>query len=51
MVPIGLLKEFAFFKGFNNEQLNKLSAIANEQSFSAGSNIYKNDDPLTGTQL
>ncbi len=45
MVPVGLLKEFAFFKGFSEEQLNKLSEMAIEQSFLAGSHMYKHGDP------
>jgi CRP-like cAMP-binding protein len=45
MVPAGLLKEFAFFKGFNEEQLNKLSGLAIEHIFSAGSHVYKHSAP------
>lgn len=51
MVPIGRLKEFAFFKGFNDEQLNKLSALANEESFLAGTHVYKHGDAAKSLYL
>lgn len=44
MVPVTILKEFAFFKGFNEEQLNKLSVLASEENFLAGTHMYKNGD-------
>jgi len=44
VVPISALKEFAFFKGFNDEQLNKLSVLASEKCFLAGTHLYKNGD-------
>ena len=42
MVTISVLKEFAFFKGFNDEQLDKLSILASEENFLAGTHMYKN---------
>lgn len=44
MVPATILKEFAFFKGFNEEQLYKLSVLASEENFLAGAHMYKNGD-------
>ena len=45
MVPISLLKEFVFCKEFNDDQLNKLAALASEESFLAGTQMYQNGDP------
>lgn len=44
MVPITVLKEFVFLKGFNDDQLNKLAALANEESYLAGTQMYQNGD-------
>lgn len=44
MVPATILKEFAFFKGFQEEQLYKLSVLASEENFSAGTHMYKYGD-------
>lgn len=39
------LKEFNFFKGFTDAQLEKLAAISAEESFEAGTQMYKKGDP------
>lgn len=44
MVPVGILKEFAFFKEFNDDQLQKLSVLAEEETFLAGAHMYKKGD-------
>jgi CRP-like cAMP-binding protein len=45
MVSVDLLKQFAFFKGFDEGDLKKLSGFASEESFKAGSQVYKKGDP------
>jgi len=45
MVTANMLKEFNFFKDFTNEQLEKLSSIAAEETYAAGSQMYKKGDP------
>ena len=45
MVSADLLKQFAFFKGFNEGDLKKLSGVASEESFKAGVQVYKKGDP------
>jgi CRP/FNR family transcriptional regulator, cyclic AMP receptor protein len=45
MVPTDLLKEYQFFKGFNEAQLTKLAAIAEEVTTEAGAQMYRKGDP------
>ena len=45
MVTANMLKEFNFFKDFTNEQLERLSSIATEETYAAGSQMYKKGDP------
>jgi len=45
MVSVDLLKQFPFFKGFDEGGLKKLSGLASEESFKAGTQIYKIGDP------
>jgi CRP-like cAMP-binding protein len=45
MVSVGSLKEYGFFKGFTDAQLKKLAAIAVEESYEAGTQMYKKGDP------
>jgi CRP-like cAMP-binding protein len=45
MVPIGVLREFTVLKAFSDEQLGKLAAIATEESYSAGAQVYEKGDP------
>jgi CRP-like cAMP-binding protein len=45
MVSVNRLKEYSFFEGFSDEQLEKLAAIATEESCEAGNQIYKEGDP------
>jgi CRP-like cAMP-binding protein len=45
MITGGDLKEFKFFKDFTDDQLKKLAAIAVEESYEAGIQMYKKGDP------
>lgn len=45
MVTANMLKEFNFFKDFTNEQLERLSSISAEETYAAGSQMYKKGDP------
>jgi CRP-like cAMP-binding protein len=45
MVTVNDLKEFKFFKGFTDDQLKKLVAIAVGESYEAGTQMYKKGDP------
>ena len=45
MVSVDLLKQFAFFKGFDEGDLKKLSGFASEESFRTGTQIYKKGNP------
>jgi CRP-like cAMP-binding protein len=44
MVPVSVLKEFAFLKDFTNDQLNKLAALATEETYPAGQQMYLKGD-------
>ncbi|MEN6331902.1 MAG: cyclic nucleotide-binding domain-containing protein [Smithella sp.] len=44
MVPVSALKECIFFKGFDDGELNKLSVLASEEKFLAGTHMYQNGD-------
>jgi CRP-like cAMP-binding protein len=45
MITAKDLKEFKFFAGFTDEQLEKLAAISVEESYEAGAQMYKKGDP------
>ncbi len=45
MVPIETLRQFTFFRGFSDAQLEKLAALATEESHMAGTQIYRQGDP------
>ena len=45
MISVDLLKKFAFFKGFDEGDLKKVSGFASEESFKAGAQVYKKGDP------
>lgn len=45
MVTANMLKEFNFFKDFTNEQLERMSSFAAEETYEAGSQMYKKGDP------
>ncbi|PKN17586.1 MAG: hypothetical protein CVU71_16115 [Deltaproteobacteria bacterium HGW-Deltaproteobacteria-6] len=51
MVPITKLKEFAFFKGFSDVQLKKLAALAKEETYQAGTQLYANGDKARSLYL
>jgi CRP/FNR family cyclic AMP-dependent transcriptional regulator len=45
MVSGRILKEFSFFQIFSEAQLEKLAAIATDESYEAGNQMYKKGDP------
>jgi len=45
MITESTLKEFAFFQGFNDSHLEKVAAIAVEESYEAGGSMYQKGDP------
>lgn len=45
MITATDLKEFKFFKGFTDGQLEKMAAIAVGESYEAGTHMYKKGDP------
>lgn len=51
MVPVDLLKEYQFFKGFSDAQLEKLAAIATDETHGAGTQIYRKGDPAKNFYL
>jgi CRP/FNR family cyclic AMP-dependent transcriptional regulator len=51
MIPISALKEFAFFKDLNDEQLTKLTALATEESYPAGIQMYQKGDAAKGLYM
>jgi CRP-like cAMP-binding protein len=51
MVSTDLLKNYSFFKGFTNEELKKFAEIASEESYKAGSQIWKKGDPAENLSL
>jgi CRP-like cAMP-binding protein len=51
MIPVSALKEFTFFKDFNDEQLTKLSALAREENYPANAQIYQKGDTAIGLYL
>ncbi len=44
MIAVSVLKEFAFLKGFSEEQLKKMSALGVEEKYQAGMHLYANGD-------
>jgi len=44
MVPVGVLSEFAFFKDFSTDQLNRLATLATEENYQAGIQLYEKGD-------
>lgn len=51
MVTISDLKGFAFLKDFNDDQLNKLAALASEEQYAAGTQMYQKGDPARALYL
>jgi len=51
MVSVDILKQFAFFQVFNEEQIKKLADIATEQSYKAGFQLWKKGDPAKSLYL
>ena len=45
MISANRLKEFSYFRGFSDPELEKLAAVATEETYDAGIQIYKNGDP------
>ena len=44
MTTIAALKEFPFFRDFNGKQLKKLAALAKEETYPAGAQLYSVGD-------
>ena len=51
MISASHLKEFAFFKGFSDQELEKLATVGKEETYDAGTQMYKNGDPARGLFL
>ncbi len=51
MVPVDLLKQFGFFKGFKDEHLKILADTATESSHKAGYQMWKRGDQAKGFYL
>jgi CRP/FNR family transcriptional regulator, cyclic AMP receptor protein len=51
MIPISVMKEFTFFKEFSDEQLTKLTALATEESYPAGIQMYQKGDAAKGLYM
>jgi len=51
MVSVDILKRFKFFHGFSDEQIKKLADIAAEESYRAGSQLWKKGDPAQNLYL
>ena len=45
MISTTQLKAFQFFTGFSDAQLERLVGAAQEETFEAGAQMYKNEDP------
>jgi CRP/FNR family transcriptional regulator, cyclic AMP receptor protein len=45
MISANQLKDFAFFKGFSDREVERLAAAAKEETYDAGTQMYKNGDP------
>ena len=45
MISIDLLKNFKLFEGFSDGDLKKFADLATEQSYQAGSQLWKKGDP------
>jgi len=45
MISASQLKEFSFFKGFDDAELEKIAAVAEEETFDAGAQMYQKGDP------
>jgi len=44
MIASTILREFPFFKDFSDDQLKKLSSLAKEETYQAGTQLYSNGD-------
>lgn len=51
MISAKQLKEFSYFKGFNDEELDKLASTATDKTYDAGIQIYKSGDPAESLYL
>jgi len=45
MITGSSLMEFTFFQGFDGKHLEKIAAIAREETYEAGTQMYQNGDP------
>jgi len=48
MISGNRLKAFEFFKGFSDEQLKQVAALAAEETHDPATQLYKNGDPARG---
>ncbi|OPY88809.1 MAG: transcriptional activator FtrB [Smithella sp. PtaU1.Bin162] len=51
MIPFNELKKFSFLEDFSDAQLNKLAAIAIEEQYPAGTQMYQKGDNARGLFL
>ena len=51
MISANQLKEFAFFEGFNEAELEKVASVATEETHEAGTQMYKSGDPARGLYM
>jgi CRP-like cAMP-binding protein len=51
MVSVDFLKQYSFFKGFNEEQIKNLADIATEESYKAGFQLWQKGDPARNLYL
>ena len=51
MISANQLKEFAFFEGFSGDELGKVATVAKEETYEAGTQMYKNGDPARGLYM
>ena len=51
MIAVSVLKNFAFFKNFSNDQLVKLEPLGKEETYQAGAHLYSNGDPARSLYL
>jgi CRP/FNR family transcriptional regulator, cyclic AMP receptor protein len=44
MIPVSVLKEFSLLKNFSDGELNKVAALATEENYTAGTQMYQKGD-------
>jgi CRP-like cAMP-binding protein len=51
VISANRLKAFEFFKGFSHEQLERIAPLAGEETYDAGTQLYKSGDPAKGLYM